>query len=176
MGRRMGLIEKEFKLRVETARHHHLEALIEINKAAAPKWHRHKLLKASLKEKRALISFMGRIPAGFLVWTKDFYSHHFIDLVIVHPQMRRKGVAQAMLKAMESICPGNKLFSSTNKNNVAMQEVFRQGGFVKAGYISHLDKGNPELIYYKKVPPKTVSSKPRRRPRPSHKRKRSKRR
>jgi len=147
----MGIIEREFKLKVEKARHHHLDALVEINKAVAPKWHRTKLLKAALKEKRAFIAFMGRIPAGFLVWTKDFYSHHFIDLVLVHPQMRRKGVAQAMIKAMESTCPGNKLFSSTNKSNKAMQEVFRGAGFVKSGFISHLDRNNPELIYYKKV-------------------------
>jgi len=145
------MIEREFKLKVEQARHHHLAALIEINKAAAPKWHRNKLLKAALKEKRAFIAFMGRIPAGFLIWTKDFYSHHFIDLVLVHPQMRRKGVAQAMIKAMEAICPGNKLFSSTNRSNKAMQEVFRQAGFVKSGFISNLEKGNPEWIYYKKV-------------------------
>ncbi len=154
----MGIIEREFKLKVERARHHHLAALIEINKAVAPKWHRNKLLKAALKEKRALIAFMGRIPAGFLIWTKDFYSHHFIDLVLVHPQMRRKGVAQAMIKAMESICPGNKLFSSTNRSNKAMQEVFQSAGFIKAGFISHLDKGNPEWIYYKKIAPKPEPS------------------
>lgn len=167
----MGIIEREFKLRVEKAKAKHLAALIEINKAVAPKWHRNKLLKASLKEKRAFIAFMGRIPAGFLVWTKDFYSHHFIDLVLVHPQMRRKGVAQELLRAVESICPGNKLFSSTNRNNEAMQKVFEGAGFVKSGFISHLDKGNPELIYYKKVPARAVSSKPR--SRPSRKRKRS---
>ena len=159
----MGSIEREFKLRVEQARFHHLAALIEINKAVAPKWHRNKLLKAALKEKRALIAFMGRIPAGFLIWTKDFYSHHFIDLVLVHPQMRRKGVAQAMIKTMEAICPGNKLFSSTNRSNKAMQEVFRQTGFVKSGFISNLDKGNPEWIYYKKVAPKPESV-PRKKP------------
>jgi GNAT superfamily N-acetyltransferase len=150
----MGMIEREFKLRVEKARFHHLDALVEINKATAPQWHRAKMLKAALKEKRALIAFMGRIPAGLLIWTKDFYSHHFIDLVLVHPQMRRKGVAQALIQAMESICPGNKLFSSTNRSNKAMQEVFKRAGFVKSGFISHLDRNNPELIYYKKIPSK----------------------
>jgi ribosomal protein S18 acetylase RimI-like enzyme len=150
----MGMIEREFKLKVERARNKNLDALVEINQAAAPKWHRTKLLKAALSEKRAFIAFMGRIPAGFLIWTKDFYSHHFIDLVIVHPEMRRKGVAQAMLKAMEAICPGNKLFSSTNRSNKAMQKVFQGAGYVKSGFISHLDKGNPEWIYYKKVAPR----------------------
>src|SRR5690242_14161467 len=77
----MGIIERELKLRVERAKLKHLEALVEINKAAAPKWHRRQLLKSALQEKRAFIAFMGRIPAGFLIWTKDFYSHHFIDLV-----------------------------------------------------------------------------------------------
>jgi len=94
----MGLIEREFKLKIETARAKDLEAMVEINRAAAPKWHQLRHLNAALREKRAFVAFVGRIPAGFLVWTKDFYSHHFIDLVLVHPQMRRKGVAQALLR------------------------------------------------------------------------------
>ena len=147
----MGIIERELKLRVEAARAKHLDAMIEINKAAAPKWHRLKLLKAALQEKRAFIAVMGRIPAGFLIWTKDFYSQYFIDLVVVHPEMRRMGVAQALLKAMETICTGNKLFSSTNRSNKKMQKVFQRSGYVKAGYISHLDRGDPEWIYYKKI-------------------------
>jgi GNAT superfamily N-acetyltransferase len=147
----MGIIERELKVRVESARAKHLDAMIEINKAAAPKWHRLKLLKAALQEKRAFIAMMGRIPAGFLIWTKDFYSQYFIDLVVVHPGMRRMGVAQAMLKAMESICAGNKLFTSTNRSNKKMQKVLQTSGYVKAGYISHLDRGDPEWIYYKKI-------------------------
>jgi RimJ/RimL family protein N-acetyltransferase len=150
----MGMIEREFKLKVEQARSKDLEAMIEINKAAAPKWHQKRHLGAALREKRAFIAFMGRIPAGFLIWTKDFYSHYFIDLVVVHPQMRRHGVAVAMIRAMEHFAAGNKLFSSTNKSNKAMQNVFERAGYVKSGYITHLDRNDPELIYYKKIPPK----------------------
>jgi len=148
----MGIIEREFKLKVERANARHLDAMVEINQAAAPKWHRRKLLKAALREKRAFIAFMGRIPAGFLIWTKDFYSHHFIDLIVVHPEMRRKGVALALIRAVEATCPGSKLFSSTNRSNKSMQRLFKKAGYVKSGFITHLDKGNPEWIYYKKVP------------------------
>jgi hypothetical protein len=33
-----------------------------------------------------------------------------------------------------------------------MQKLFKKAGYVKSGFITHLDKGNPEWIYYKKVP------------------------
>ena len=145
------MIENELKLHVETARSKHLKAMVEINKAAAPKWHKLRHLNSAIREKRVLIAFVGRIPAGFLVWTKDFYSHYFIDLVVVHPKMRRHGVAVGMIRAMENFCTGNKLFSSTNRSNKAMQKVFTRTGFIKSGFISNLDKGNPEWIYYKKV-------------------------
>lgn len=168
----MGMIEKEFILHIETARAKHLKAMVEINKAAAPKWHKLRHLNSALREKRVFIAFVGRIPAGFLIWTKDFYSHYFIDLVVVHPKMRRHGVAVAMIRAMENFCPGNKLFSSTNKLNLAMQKVFERAGFVKSGFIGNLDRNNPELIYYKKVPAKVSAAKPRRR-RPVRKRKRT---
>src|SRR5581483_12099843 len=116
-----------------------------INQAAAPKWHKMRHLGSALKEKRVFIAFVGRIPAGFLVWTKDFYSHYFIDLIVVHPKTRRHGVATALIQAMENFSAGNKLFSSTNKSNIAMQKGFERAGFVKSGFISHLDRNNPEL-------------------------------
>ena len=90
---------------------------------------------------------MGHIPAGFLVWTRDFYSHFFIDLIVVHPEMRRKDVALALIKAMESFCPGNKLFTSTNRSNHSMQRVLKGAGYVKAGYVTHLERSDPEWIY-----------------------------
>ncbi|HVZ81961.1 MAG TPA: GNAT family N-acetyltransferase [bacterium] len=176
----MGLIEREFILKVVPAKFHHRNAMVEINKAAAPKWHQLRHLNAALKEKRAFIAFVGRIPAGFLIWTKDFYSHYFIDLVVVHPKMRRYGVASAMIRAMEAFSAGNKLFSSTNKSNVAMQSVFERNGFVKSGFISHLDRNNPELIYYKMSPARPGNGsaskrKPRKRVGKSGKRKRARR-
>jgi len=178
----MGIIEREFKLRIDQATVRDRKAMVEINKAAAPFWHKLRHLNAALKEKRVFIAYVGRIPAGFLIWTKDFYSHYFIDLIVVHPQMRRHGVASAMIKAMENFSAGNKLFSSTNKSNKAMQSVFEREGFVKSGFITHLDRNDPELIYYKRSPaksaaPKTKSrSKPKRRPRPAHKRKKGRKR
>ncbi len=160
----MGIIEREFKLRIDQARAKDREAMVEINQAAAPKWHKLRHLNAALTEKRAFIAFVGRIPAGFLIWTKDFYSHYFIDLVVVHPKMRRHGVASALIQAMENLCPGNKLFSSTNRSNKAMQGVFERAGFVKSGLITHLDRNDPELIYYKRVPAHTIALKPRVKP------------
>lgn len=170
----MGIIEREFKLRIDTARAKDREAMVEINKAAAPKWHKLRHLNSALREKRAFVAFVGRIPAGFLIWTKDFYSHYFIDLVVVHPKMRRHGVASAMIRAMENACPGNKLFSSTNRSNEGMQGVFEKAGFIKSGFITHLDRNDPELIYYKKVPARSGASKPKPRVRKSHRRKKSK--
>jgi len=171
----MGIIEREFKLRIDSARAKDREAMVEINQAAAPKWHKLRHLNAALAEKRAFIAFVGRIPAGFLIWTKDFYSHYFIDLVVVHPKMRRHGVASALIQAMESFCHGNKLFSSTNRSNKAMQGVFERAGFVKSGQITHLDRNDPELIYYKKVPTKGGTAKPKARLRPSRRHKKAKR-
>lgn len=148
------MIEREFKIRLEPAKLKHLDAMIEINKAAAPKWHQRRHLISALREKRAFVAFMGRIPAGFLVWSKDFYSHFFIDLVVIHPQMRRSGVATTLIKTMENFCAGNKLFTSTNRSNKKMQNVLKKSGYLKVGYITHLDRGDPEWIYYKKIPAK----------------------
>jgi hypothetical protein len=48
-----------------------------------------------------------------------------------------------------NISPTMKIFSSTNKSNRRMQEIFKANGFIQSGFIENLDEGDPEIIYFK---------------------------
>ncbi len=76
----------------------------------------------------------------------------FIDLLIVHPDQRRKGAATALIEHIVTTCPGDKLFTSTNQSNAPMQALCERLGFVKSGWIDNLDPGDPEIIYFKALP------------------------
>ncbi|MFA9556738.1 GNAT family N-acetyltransferase [Evansella sp. AB-rgal1] len=87
--------------------------------------------------------------AGFLLYDTNFFGCTFISLIIVSPLKRRKGYASLLINHLESIAPTQKVFSSTNRSNTAMQKVFDLNGFIESGFVDNLDEGDPELIYYK---------------------------
>ncbi len=145
-------IAQELKLTVVNAKPSHLPFLGEIQHATTPRWYRKPYLREAIRKKRAFVAMQGRIPCGVLVWTNDFYGHYFIDLVAVHPEFRGKGAAMALIRRMETLCRGKKLFTSTNRSNKHMQHVLRKAGYVKAGFITHLERSDPEWVYYKKIP------------------------
>lgn len=144
-------LSDEFKLKVEPAGLRYLHIIGEIAKLGAPKWYKRSYLKREIRHRRVFIALVGRIPAGFLVWNRDFYGFFFIDLLVVHSEFRRRGVARALLKAMEAKCKGLKLFTSTNRSNKTMQKVLKRARYRRVGYISQLDRGDPEWIFYKKL-------------------------
>lgn len=88
---------------------------------------------------------------GFAVMTQHFFEQYFIELVVVHPDQRRKGVASALMQHIERIVPADKLFTSTNESNAPMQALCDKLGFVKSGWIDNLDDGDPEIVYFKRL-------------------------
>lgn len=86
---------------------------------------------------------------GYGVLNKDFFEHDFIPLIMVKNSARRRGVARAIMRTLESRCQGRKLFTSTNSSNVAMRQLLTQHGFIASGQIENLDDGDPELVFVK---------------------------
>lgn len=88
---------------------------------------------------------------GFAVWDLSFYGNGFVALLIVRPDCRRSGVASALMRSLEELCPTEKLFTSTNESNTAMRRLCARLGFVESGRIENLDEGDPEVVYFKRI-------------------------
>jgi ribosomal protein S18 acetylase RimI-like enzyme len=96
----------------------------------------------------------GRLVA-YAVLNYSFYERGFLALVCVAAAHRRRGVATRLIHAAERRCRSRDLFTSTNRSNVTMQRLLRRLGYVRSGTLFNLDRGDPELVYVKRLPGKS---------------------
>jgi ribosomal protein S18 acetylase RimI-like enzyme len=80
-------------------------------------------LLAALQAEHCHLAEIDGEPVGFIIFDQSFFEQTFIHLLMVHPDHRRQGVGTALMQHVESIGPGDKLFTSTNKSNGPMQEL-----------------------------------------------------
>ena len=86
-----------------------------------------------------------------MVWNHGFFGHAFVALLAVRPEARRRGVASVLVGHVEAVCGSDRLFTSTNASNAAMQRLCDALGFERSGIIDNLDEGDPELVYCKRL-------------------------
>jgi ribosomal protein S18 acetylase RimI-like enzyme len=111
-------------------------------------------LEKAVRERHAYLAREGWDVIGFAVVAPSFFEQYFIELVVVHPDHRRRGAATALIRHIERIVPAEKLFTSTNQSNAPMQALCERLGYVRSGWIENLDEGDPEIIYFKRLPPR----------------------
>ncbi|AVK96773.1 GNAT family N-acetyltransferase [Lysinibacillus sphaericus] len=126
----------------------HFTFLCALDKEVIGDYSRSDRIKHAIVERRCMIYKIQSCIAGFLIFTTDFFDCSFISLVIVKPSERRKGVATALLVDFIERAPTAKIFSSTNRSNTKMQNIFNATGFKRSGYIENLDDDDPEIIYF----------------------------
>nr|WP_102265061.1 GNAT family N-acetyltransferase [Mesobacillus jeotgali] len=127
-----------------------LEELVNIDEEVIAHNSRREYIKKAIEDERCIVAYnIKNQIVGFLLFDTHFFDCSFISLIIVRPTERRKGYATALIDYFINISPTRKIFSSTNKSNKSMQEVFKVNGFIESGFIENLDEGDPEIIYYR---------------------------
>ena len=85
---------------------------------------------------------------GYIILSHHFFGRRFVEFLFVHPDQRRKGLAQTLLEFAEKQAPGEALWISIALGNFPMQNVLNRRGYQHSGVIHDLAKV-PELIYHK---------------------------
>ncbi len=138
-------------MKIKKATRKELGAIKAIDRMTLGTDSRKDFLTEAVKAGRCHVAMSGDKVAGFGILEQTFYFQGFIGLLVVHTDFRRQGVATALIRRMESICPTAKLFTSTNESNIIAQKTYEANGFVRSGYIDNLDEGDPEIIYFKRL-------------------------
>lgn len=138
-------------MQIEKANINDLEAVCYLDRLIMGNENRRKVLEAAIERNECLIAREADIAVGYATCEVSFFGYSYISLVIVHPEYRRLGVASQLMTSFENCSLTEKLFTSTNESNKAMQQVCEALGYTRSGIIENLDEGDPELIYFKKV-------------------------
>jgi GNAT superfamily N-acetyltransferase len=86
---------------------------------------------------------------GFAVTTPaHFFTHDFIDLLVVREDCRRRGVGRALLRASVDRASAPRVFSSTNASNAPMRSLLNAEGWSVSGQLDGLDPGDPEIVFF----------------------------
>jgi ribosomal protein S18 acetylase RimI-like enzyme len=141
---------------IEKAAENDIETICTLDSMSLSNPSRREFLVNAIKAGQSFVAKTQNTIVGFGILEQSFFGQCFISLLLVHPNYRKRGVATAIVKYIESICPTEKIFTSTNKSNVVAQRMFESLDFVKSGYIENLDEGDPEIIYFKRLRGKGV--------------------
>ncbi len=95
----------------------------------------------------------GRV-AGYGVVNHGFFHQSQVDMLMIRPKYRGRGIGGQLLQALESRCDTPKFFVTTNLSNHRMQRLLFRLGYTACGYIDELDPGDPELVFVKKMGPR----------------------
>lgn len=87
---------------------------------------------------------------GYIVYNHSFYLMPFIQFLCVNPKFRRRGFATELLEDVEGICDGDKLFTSTECDNLPMLKLLDRRGYRISGVIENIQE-QAEVVFCKKV-------------------------
>ncbi len=87
------------------------------------------------------------ILLAYGVLSHQFFGHDFVEMLMVGARGRQQGLGTALLHYFRQISGTEKLFSSTNQSNQAMQRLFLKLGFQQSGVIDNLDENDPEIVF-----------------------------
>jgi len=90
-----------------------------------------------------------RIVGVLVLKARRFYGRDFIEWLFVSPDARRQGVGRALMRAAIESAKTPRVFTSTNRANVAMQALLASEEWLPSGELDGLDEGDPELVYFR---------------------------
>jgi GNAT superfamily N-acetyltransferase len=138
-------------VQIRFAQRSDINRLIGVDSLATPDSRRLRLLERAIDNQQCLVAELDSEVVGFAQFSRCFFDNMFVELLVTRSDRRRRGVARALMRHVERICPTRKLFSSTNRSNQAAHELFHHCGFVETGYIDNLDESDPEIVYFKEI-------------------------
>jgi GNAT superfamily N-acetyltransferase len=113
-------------------------------------------IKSYMERHHLIVAEADNEVVGFLAYRTDWFQCTFVSLVVVREEYRRKGIAREFFKSVEAVSSSPRVFSSTEETNAVSIRMHTALGFQPSGHIDHLPQGTRELLFYKRIPPRSI--------------------
>jgi len=114
-------------------------------------------IKSHLERHHLMVAEAAGEVVGLLAYRTDWFECSFVSLVVVRDDFRRRGIAREFFRSVEVVSPSPLIFSSTEETNAAAIRMHTALGFTPSGYVDNLPQGTRELLFYRRVPPRSGS-------------------
>ena len=141
----------EDTISIRPAAENDIDALCSLDLIARQESERRDFIRREVISGHCYVAVAGGTVIGYGVLNYTFYYNGCIDMLYVHAEHRRRGAGAALIRHMESLCRTPKLFTSTNLSNLRMQSLLAKLEYELSGVIHHLDEGDPEIVYFKRL-------------------------
>lgn len=105
--------------------------------------------QAEIERQECYVAVEENIITGYVTCDRTFYCHPFMRYLCVDFEYRRKGIGDRMMAFVEAKFQGDRLFSSTESDNLPMLNLFNKRGSKISGIIENLFQAKPEIVYCK---------------------------
>jgi ribosomal protein S18 acetylase RimI-like enzyme len=105
---------------------------------------------AEIRRNEVWVAMLAGTIAGYVTFNRSFYQKPFIQYLNVKVEYRKQGVGQALIESIEGGCNNEKLFTSTESNNLTMIRMLEKRNFKVVGVIEQLQE-MAEIIYCKEI-------------------------
>lgn len=95
-----------------------------------------------------LVEHEARVVGYVTLRERHFFGRDFVDLLVVEPRVRRRGVGGRLMAHAVASSSSERVFTSTNRSNLAMIDLLEKGGWRFSGQLDGIDDGDPELVYF----------------------------
>jgi GNAT superfamily N-acetyltransferase len=96
------------------------------------------------------VAEIGKDIAGYITFNHTFYRKPFIKYLNTNPKYERQGIAESLVKYIENLCIGKKLFISTEADNFPMLRFFEKNNYRLVGMVNEIQV-EAEVVYCKDI-------------------------
>lgn len=106
--------------------------------------------KAEIQREECYVATLGKRIIGYVTFDYMFYGRPFIRFLCVCPELQRKGIGNKIMEFVEEKCKEQRIFTSTESENLAMINLLGKREYKLSGVIENLQI-QTEIVYCKDI-------------------------
>ena len=104
--------------------------------------------RSEIERGEITVAVKDNLVVGYLTADKSFFLRPFIRYLCIAKEFEGQGIANKLLDRVEQFFVGERVFTSTESNNLAMLHIFKKRGYRMSGVIENLQEYS-EIIFCK---------------------------